>query len=87
MTQYNKIERELFLKEWKKSGKSVMGFCREKNIPPTTFYGWTKSQRKKKNKEIPFVQVKSKPVQNCSINVVIEKADLKVHIPFNSEFS
>jgi transposase-like protein len=82
MTQYNSEERNAHLKEWGKSGKSVMEYCRENDIRSTTFYGWTKQSRKKKNpKEIPFVELKSKPIMRLPQNIILEKNDLKIYIP------
>jgi transposase-like protein len=82
MTQYNSEERTAHLNEWEKSGKSVMEYCRENNIRSTTFYGWTKHSRKKKSqKEIPFVELKSKPRMRPPQNIILEKNDLKIHIP------
>ncbi len=81
MIQYSDSERQVFLQEWKKSGKSIQKYCRENNIRPTTFYGWTKSRKGTLKKESQFIEIKSAAVLTHSRNIILEKNDLKIHIP------
>ena len=82
MTELSINEKQRLLKEWKESGKSAALFCREKEIRPTTFYGWIKRERKKSN--TGFVQIKKyvKPAIR-SEDISIEKDNLKIKLPAN----
>ena len=46
--KYTAIERKGYLANWRESGLSGSQFCKENNIRPTTFYGWIKSEKKRR---------------------------------------
>ena len=82
MTELSINEKQKLLAEWKESGKSAAMFCREKEIKPTTFYGWIKREKKESNSG--FVQIKKvlKPAIQ-SEDISIEKGSLKIKLPAN----
>ena len=58
-------DRNQFLEEYKKSGKTKKAFCEERGINLGTFYGWAKkeqSKRKKRKNSKPAFKEISLPV-------------------------
>ncbi len=79
MTELSIDEKQKLLKEWKESGKNAAVFCREKEIRPTTFYGWIKREKKKNNSG--FVEIKrSEKSFPASEIIIIEKGTLKINL-------
>ena len=75
-------EKQKLLSEWKESGKSAAMFCREKEIKPTTFYGWIKREKKKSRGS--FVEIKrngSPEIPSVSKKILIEKGSLRINLP------
>ena len=79
MKELSKDEKQILLSQWKESGKSAAMFCREKEIKPTTFYGWIKRGKKR---DSGFVEIKKikKPILKPEL-IVIEKGSLKINLP------
>ena len=67
------------IEEWKERGSSAQSFCKEKGIKPTTFYGWIK--RNKKTKLSEFVEISKKQEKVKNSEIILEKGDVKIHIP------
>ena len=44
MVKYNREKRYEHLKRWAESGLSGQEYCRQHEIPPTTFYSWKKAE-------------------------------------------
>lgn len=79
-------EKKGLIAEWKMSGKSAIKFCSEKGIKPTTFYGWIKKE--KKNRSSKFIEISKKPLSIKTDGIIIiEKGDVKIHIPIELEKS
>jgi hypothetical protein len=78
--------------EWQASGKASSTWCKENQIPYTTFFGWKRrfeSSRKRANITPPhkgFVELKDQPAPNavCS-GVTLEYQGIKIclHPGFN----
>ena len=76
----SKEEKAKHLENWKQSEKSAWAYAKEKGITPQTFCGWVKGEAKKASVfvEIPM---QLKPVSPQQI--LIEKGDIKIHIPLS----
>jgi transposase-like protein len=84
--QYSKEEKAMWLDDWRQSGKSAWGYAKENGLNPQTFSKWTKTENENKQS---FVEITSssinmqvvKPVMNNMPEILIEKGDVKIHIP------
>ena len=76
---YSKEQKAKWLEEWKRSGISVGAFAKEKSLNYETFRRWAKSKPKTKS---GFVEVKPQAMPHAP-EILIEKGDLKIHIPLN----
>ena len=73
-------EKAMWLEDWKRSGKKAWSYAKENGLIPQTFVSWTKRENK-----AGFVEI-SKPIippANVAQEIIIEKADIKIHIPVN----
>ena len=77
---YNKEEKAKLLEGWKASGKSICAYAKEKRLVRWTFTKWLKADRKGK---ASFVEVTAPtiPPVAYSPEIVIEKGEVKIHIP------
>lgn len=76
-------EKKALINEWKVSGKSAKQFCSVKGIKPTTFYGWIKKE--KKNRSSKFIEISQKSASVKTEGIIIEKGNVKIHIPIELE--
>jgi hypothetical protein len=77
---YSKEEKAMWLEDWRQSGKSAWAYAKESGLIPQTFVGWTKPRITSK---ASFVEVPAKamePLLNGQ-EILIEKGDVKIHIP------
>ena len=76
---YSKEEKKMWIDDWRQSGKKAWAYAKENGLIPQTFVGWVK----KETKPTPgFVEIRPKPgSQTQSGKIVIEKGELKIHIP------
>ena len=79
----SKEEKELWVEDWRQSGKSAWVFAKANGLNPQTFVNWTKSHRETKS---CFVEVPQMPapmiLPPCQTpEVLIEKGEVKIHIP------
>jgi hypothetical protein len=81
MKKISKEEKELWLEDWRQSGKKAWTYARENGLVPQTFVSWTKPRDEKK--KTPFVEVPAHVFQPARLiqEVLIEKGDIKIHIP------
>jgi hypothetical protein len=82
MTRYSIEEKSKLLEDWRGSGKKAWVYAKEKGINPQTFSKWTK-------REVPpgFVEVKQAAwtgIPASGKEILIEKGDLKIHLPTGS---
>ena len=80
--QYSKEERGMWLEDWKQSGKSAWAYAKENGLNTQTFVKWTKSEAQSKP---CFVEVPAQVVQPqmAMPEILIEKGDVKIHIPIS----
>ena len=78
--KFSTEEKAIWLTDWKQSGKKAWAYARENGLIPQTFCMWAKREAEKASGfvEIP-VYKKPKPQQWQEI--VVEKGDIKIHIP------
>ena len=78
--QFSKEEKAMWLEDWQRSGKSAWKYAKENGLNPQTFAKWKKEKPKDKAR---FVEVSAKAIQPVEINqaIIIEKGDVKIHIP------
>ena len=77
---YSKEEKTMWLDDWKKSGKKAWRYAKENGLIPQTFCSWVKREEK----SIPcFVEIPvyKKPKPEETRVIVVEKGDIKIHIP------
>ena len=79
--RYSEEEKAMWLEDWRVSGKGAYAYAKENGLIPWTFIRWTKEEVVNQNQQ-GFVEV---PVQVMPsqqvLEVVIEKGELKIHIP------
>ena len=78
---YSKEEKEMWVEDWRQSGKKAWTYAKENGFNPQTFVSWTKSRNEKE--KTPFVEVPAQALQSPRLTqeVLIEKGDIKIHIP------
>jgi len=77
---YNAKEKAKLLEGWRRSGKSISAYVKEKGLVRWTFTKWLKAERDSKSGfvEVPAAAMKTiTPVPQ----ILIEKGDVKIHIP------
>ena len=77
---YSTEERNMWLEDWKQSSLSAWAYARVNGLNPQTFVRWTKIEN---DAEPGFVEVSAEIVQEQHYpnKIVIEKGDVKIHIP------
>jgi hypothetical protein len=84
---YSKEEKAMWLEDWQKSGKSAWAYAKENGLIPQTCAKWAKTEKEFEScslVEIPVPIIT--PVQQTPM-MLIEKGDVKIHIPLNLERS
>jgi len=78
--QYSKEEREMWLEDWKQSGKGAYRYAKENGLVPWTFIRWSKGEAEAKQ---CFVEVPAQIMRPGlpTAEILIEKRDIKIHIP------
>lgn len=72
-------KKKTLLSEWENSRKSIAGFCREKGIKPTTFYGWIKNEKKKETQGfVKLAGIRKSPEIIAGRYLTIEKSGIKI---------
>jgi hypothetical protein len=76
-------ERKRWLDDWRNSGKTACAYAKENGLNPQSFYYWTKIRTKNNS---CFVEVPVKAIQPVQFNqeILIEKGDVKIHIPLSA---
>jgi transposase-like protein len=80
--RYTEEEKKMRLEDWQMSGKSARDYAKETGINQQTFARWTKP--KTRNGEC-FVEVPAlaPTPERDSREILIEKGEIKVHIPLS----
>jgi len=75
--QYSKEEKAMWLEDWRQSGKSAWAYAKASGLNQQTFVNWTKAAAAAKP---CFVEVPV-PAMPAAAEILIEKGDVKIHIP------
>ena len=78
--RYSKDEKAKLLEDWKASGKSICAYVKEKGLVRWTFTKWLKTDRKGKPSFVE-VAVPTKLPSVYTSELLIEKGDVRIHIP------
>jgi transposase-like protein len=81
--KYSEEEKAMWIEDWRQSGKSVWAYAKANGLNPQTFVKWTKAGAEEKP---CFVEVPA-PVmasRQCEPEIMIEKGEVKIHIPLIS---
>ena len=77
---FSKEEKQMWLEDWRRSGKKAWAYAKENGLIPQTFIRWTKPETETEPCFVEVsVQTLQPPVQLHEI--LIEKRDIKIHIP------
>ena len=81
--KFSKEEKGMWLEDWRKSGKGAWAYAKENGIIPQTFCRWVKQEGKI---AYGFVEIpkRKKPRLEASQEILIEKGEIKVHIPLSA---
>jgi hypothetical protein len=79
MTRYSTEEKAALLERWKVSGKVAWVFAQENGIKGQTFSKWVKRQEGGGKR---FIEIRPAGFACRRGEIVIEKGDIKVHLPF-----
>jgi hypothetical protein len=84
---YSKNEKAMLLKNWQQSSKTAWAYAKENGINYQTFKNWTNTVDQIKTSscfvEIPSSQVSQQTLKTAMPvpEILIEKGDVKIHIP------
>ena len=81
--QYSEEEKEMWLEDWRQSGKPARAYAKANGLNQQTFERWTKTGTEEKP---CFVEVEA-PVtagRQSEPEILIEKGEVKIHIPLIS---
>jgi transposase-like protein len=78
MTRYSTEERAAWLEQWKAGGKGAWEFAEENGIKGQTFSKWVKKQG---GGGKHFVEIRPEWIACCTGEIVVEKGDIKIHLP------
>jgi len=80
--KFSKEERAMWLEDWRRSGKNAWTYARENGLVPQTFRGWVKREAEDAS---GFVEIpgRKKPRQEQLREILIEKGEIKIHIPLS----
>ena len=78
--RFKNEEKKMWLEDWQASGKTAWTYAKENGLCPQTFVKWT--QVKTEN-ESRLIEVPVKTIQPLQFpqEILIEKGDVKIHIP------
>jgi transposase-like protein len=81
--KYSEEEKAMWLEDWRQSGKNAWAYAKANGLNPQTFAKWTKTGAEKK---LSFVEVPAPvmPDRQCEPEILIEKGEVKIHIPLIS---
>lgn len=83
---YTSEERSMLIKKYKESGLSMVSWCKENDMPYSTFCKWNLNSKKKQE----FIELKQADIQketqkedleNPFSEILIEAGSLKIHVP------
>jgi hypothetical protein len=78
MKRFTAEEKAMWLEDWQHSGKGAWAYARANGLCPQTFVNWTKPKVQNCLVEVPAKTVT--PLQIVQ-EILIEKGEVKIHIP------
>ena len=80
--KFSEEERAMWLEDWRRSGKNAWTYAKENGLIPQTFCGWVKREAENTS---GFVEIpeRIKPRQEQPQEILIEKGEIKIHIPLS----
>ena len=79
----SKEEKELWVEDWQQSGKSAWSYAKANGLNPQTFVNWTKARKEAKPCFVEVLRQMPIMAQQQTPEILIEKGDVKIHIPVN----
>ena len=81
--KFSEEEKAMWLEDWKQSGKSAWAYAKANGLNPQTFVKWTKTGTEAKPcfVEVPVPAMPNAPREP---EILIEKGEVKIHIPLIS---
>jgi hypothetical protein len=76
--KYTEDEKAMWLDDWRQSGKSAWAYAKANGLNQQTFVKWAKAVAAAKQ---CFVEVPVTAMPAASAEILIEKGDVKIHIP------
>jgi transposase-like protein len=80
---YSREEKAKLLEGWRRSGKSISAYVKEKGLVRWTFTKWLKAERDAKSGFVEVPAAVLKPTEQAP-QILIEKGDVKIHIPLGT---
>ena len=80
--KYSIEEKAMWLEDWKGSGKKAWTYAKENGLIPQTFSSWV-SRKGQSASGFVEVPVCKKPKPELWREIIIEKGDIKIHIPLS----
>ena len=79
---FSKEEKDMWLEDWRQSGKTAWAYAKVNGLNPQTFVGWTKP---KDESSRTLVEVPKQVFQSTRLvqEILIEKGEIKIHIPLD----
>jgi len=81
--KFSEEEKAMWLEDWRQSGKSAWAYANANGLSPQTFVKWTKTGTEAKPCFVE-VPVQAIPRAQCEPEILIEKGEVKIHIPLIS---
>ena len=78
--QFSTEEKAMWVEDWLGSGKSAWAYAKENGLNPRTFVTWSKASPEAKMSFVE-VPVPMLPPARQASEILIEKGDVKIHIP------
>jgi len=80
--RFKNEEKKMWLEDWQASGKNAWAYAKENGLCPQTFTKWTKVKTENESRLIEVPMKTSQPLQFPQ-EILIEKGDMKIHIPLS----
>jgi transposase-like protein len=84
MKQYGAEEKEKWPEGWKGSGRSMSAYARANGISPQTFTKWVKKVKEQQGFVEINKQAAGRGVRAVQGEIMIEKGEVKIHLPLNA---
>jgi transposase-like protein len=81
--KFSEEEKAMRLEDWRQSGKSAWAYAKANGLNAQTFVKWTKTEAESKPRFVE-VPVPAMPGAQREPEILIEKREVKIHIPLIS---